>query len=259
MGNQEIKNLIDQLPASHQSLLKKIMKLCGKITQNEERNKMGAKQLAIVLAPNILYNDTDVDPSTIIASLAACNQVVLKLIDYYEAKNGQNTTRRDKKISEHSEETSEETTSQTELSEESGEKRKATSPITGKLQTQTFNRKPKDFLAPPVKCIGAAKMKHKSSVTNSPTDKVISKTKRSNSLEDGLEIEIILEEEIEMIIEEPVEYLTLDELIRQRADSSACLTREELYNSGGSIRQSNTPAQQKASAWVRGILRKDHG
>jgi hypothetical protein len=46
---------------------------------------MGAKQLAIVLAPNILSSPGEVstDPGKIVALHASCNQIVFKLISYY--------------------------------------------------------------------------------------------------------------------------------------------------------------------------------
>ena len=47
---------------------------------------MGAKQLAIVLAPNILYcNNEGGDPNKIVALHSSCNQVVFKLLSSYHS------------------------------------------------------------------------------------------------------------------------------------------------------------------------------
>ena len=46
---------------------------------------MGAKQLAIVMAPNILYRECDyADPTALVGALASCNQVVFKIINRFD-------------------------------------------------------------------------------------------------------------------------------------------------------------------------------
>jgi hypothetical protein len=54
-----------------------------------QQNKMGAKQLAIVIAPNILRAEDDLsDPVAVVGLLASTNQVVFKLItDFIEHPN----------------------------------------------------------------------------------------------------------------------------------------------------------------------------
>eukprot|EP01121_Diplochlamys_sp_Union-15-3_P013391 TRINITY_DN4147_c0_g1_i2.p1 TRINITY_DN4147_c0_g1~~TRINITY_DN4147_c0_g1_i2.p1 ORF type:complete len:202 (+),score=27.72 TRINITY_DN4147_c0_g1_i2:379-984(+) len=59
-----LQNLVKELPLENQNLLHYLFVLCRKIDLNSDKNKMNLKNLASLLAPNLLYQQSE-DPSSL--------------------------------------------------------------------------------------------------------------------------------------------------------------------------------------------------
>ena len=192
---------------------------------------MGAKQLAIVLAPNILYEDAiNMDPSTIVVALATCNQVVFKLISYFERHEdqlGENTV--------------------TPRTWRKSKERKP--PGNEKLLQQIRNhggnknddRVPLSSLKPPSKPkINSSPTKPKPVLLDASG--VHEQLNASSGDRATTEFKIVTEEEVVVKIEEPSEVLTVEQLAMKRKASLANINRPD-------IKERNTsPLAQEAKS-----------
>jgi len=77
-----VKTLCSRLPPVNAELAKALFMMCHDLSR-EEANMMSAGALAIVLGPNILYQDPKVpmEPSTALQHMAISNRVISKIID----------------------------------------------------------------------------------------------------------------------------------------------------------------------------------
>ena len=81
-----IEELTRQLPPTHRRLFLEIMQLCAEAMEHTEESMMGSKQLAIVLAPNMIHQDmSSTDPIAVVAAMASCNQVVFHCINHFSS------------------------------------------------------------------------------------------------------------------------------------------------------------------------------
>ena len=63
---KDMKEAIDQLPLGNRTIFRRVMQLLQKVYQNSEKNKMEAKNIAIVFAP-VLLRSTSRDLQVMLA------------------------------------------------------------------------------------------------------------------------------------------------------------------------------------------------
>lgn len=78
-----MKEELDKMPEVHVRVLERLLSHCKKVAAMESKNKMGARNLAMVLSPTILYAK---EPSviTMVEDMERATQVVILLIEEYE-------------------------------------------------------------------------------------------------------------------------------------------------------------------------------
>lgn len=70
-------SVVDSLPLPNRRLLGLLIQLIQEVDQQREVNRMGTKNMAIVLAPNILsVDDSSLDPSVLIQHSDLATQFV---------------------------------------------------------------------------------------------------------------------------------------------------------------------------------------
>lgn len=77
---EKLLPIIQSLPVINRVTLKELLKLCAKIVLKSDVNKMTASNLAIVLAPNLLYRKED---AFSFSDMEKCNGVVETMIIHY--------------------------------------------------------------------------------------------------------------------------------------------------------------------------------
>lgn len=75
--------LIDRLPDEHMHLLDYLIQFCKCVSDNSEVNMMTCKNIASLIAPNIIYRK-EVDADTALDDTAHANEVVEFMITYYD-------------------------------------------------------------------------------------------------------------------------------------------------------------------------------
>ncbi|KAM5145920.1 rho GTPase-activating protein 20-like [Mantella aurantiaca] len=80
---QVIKSLLDQLPEANFNLLQHLFAVLNRIGRNSEENQMTALNLALCIAPNMLWLPTGGDPEEETKSTKKVAQLVQLLIDNY--------------------------------------------------------------------------------------------------------------------------------------------------------------------------------
>jgi hypothetical protein len=79
----QLQELIQSLPPANAHLLDYIIGLCIRVTENSDKNKMNVKNMASLIAPNILYRK-EPNPATLLDDINSANIVVEHMIIHYE-------------------------------------------------------------------------------------------------------------------------------------------------------------------------------
>lgn len=204
---------------------------------------MGAKQLAIVLAPNILHSDDHLsDPSAIVVALATTNQVVLKLINYFEDGKFAQKPKSERKNPQSNEKILQQIAST------------GNSPKTPVRE----RRVPLSSLKPPSKVKNPGSpdtLRHKNPIMitkNSKEDEEIISGDRATS-----EFRIVTEEFVNVNIDEPSEIMSIEQIELQRRNSISNIQRtnhKPLANSDPNIFSQKT--MSCSGGWIKGVLKK---
>lgn len=97
---EKMNALLSELPPANRKLLTLLLDLCSLLVQHTDKNMMTSKNLAIVLAPNILYQRAEnFDPSSMATQMAKVNLVFSLMIDSYQKTSGVAFTSRPKAYS----------------------------------------------------------------------------------------------------------------------------------------------------------------
>ena len=73
-----IQNLLNTLPIENKRVFKKIMDLAHEIVQHSDKNLMSSKNIAIVLAPNLLRNKDQSNTVIVMKETGICNSIIKK-------------------------------------------------------------------------------------------------------------------------------------------------------------------------------------
>jgi hypothetical protein len=79
----EFKKLLSELPECHYLTFQRMIKLCVKLDEKREVNKMTAYNISTVLGPNLLYG-TDMNPITMVQEMEVANGVITMIIENYD-------------------------------------------------------------------------------------------------------------------------------------------------------------------------------
>lgn len=83
-----MQNLLKTVPEVNMKVMKLLFDLVSKIVAASDVNLMTAKNMAIVLGPNLLKNPAANNPFAVIQDMALVNSIVCKIIDNIDALFG---------------------------------------------------------------------------------------------------------------------------------------------------------------------------
>jgi hypothetical protein len=89
-----LKQMLADLPAPHRACTTTLLDVCKLVTENESQNKMSAKNLAIVLGPNMLRPRADgaADHTKMVAEMQDAVNIVAAMIALHERDAGADAT-----------------------------------------------------------------------------------------------------------------------------------------------------------------------